>query len=73
MSSASVPKDSWRQRIEFAMMGQGNELGIYIYCALIDGCVYGVCDFCAIEGIVVARVVRTVVTDDSVCCISAIC
>ena len=48
-------------------------MGVYIDSALVDGGVDGVCDFRAVEGVVVARVVRAVVADDSVCCIGATC
>ena len=53
-------------------MGRGNELGVYIYSTLVDGRVDGVCDFRAVEGVVVARVVCAVVTDYGVCCVGAI-
>ena len=54
-------------------MGGGNELGIYIYGALVNSGVSGVCDFCAVEGVVVAWAVCAVVTSDGVCCVVTIC
>ena len=48
-------------------------MGIYVYGALIDSGVGSVCDFCTVEGVVVAQAVGAVVAVDGVCVVVTIC
>ena len=48
-------------------------MGIYVYGALVDSGVGSVCDFCTVEGVVVARAVGAVVAVDGVCVVVTIC